>query len=97
MVIFDDFKVGDSVEHAIFGIGKVMAISGQGENQRVGIFNGDELLGEGYILKNVPRATSTDAKGSWFGTSFTDLIGVSDNIRNLQNYVAGKRNSFESN
>ncbi len=37
VVIFDDFKVGDSVEHAIFGIGKVMAISGQGENQRVGI------------------------------------------------------------
>ena len=67
------------------------------ENQRVGIFNGDEFLSEGCILKNVPRATSTDAKGSWFGTSFTDLIGVSDNIRNLQNYVAGKRNSFESN
>tara|TARA_Y100001958_G_scaffold157192_1_gene151644 strand:- start:1454 stop:3625 length:2172 start_codon:yes stop_codon:yes gene_type:complete len=37
VVIFDDFKVGDIVEHAIFGIGKVMAISGQGENQRVGI------------------------------------------------------------
>ena len=35
VVIFDDFKVGDSVEHAIFGIGKVMAISGQGENQEL--------------------------------------------------------------
>ena len=33
----NDFKVGDMVEHAIFGIGKVMALSGQGENQRVGI------------------------------------------------------------
>jgi len=29
--------VGDYVEHAIFGVGKVMALSGQGENQRVGI------------------------------------------------------------
>ena len=37
LVDFDDFSVGDSVEHAIFGIGKVMALSGQGENQRVGI------------------------------------------------------------
>lgn len=37
VVIFDDFQVGDFVEHAIFGIGKVMALSGQGENQRVGI------------------------------------------------------------
>lgn len=34
---FDDFKVGDFVEHAIFGIGKIMALSGQGENQRVGV------------------------------------------------------------
>lgn len=67
------------------------------ENQKIGIFNGDEFLGQGYILKNVPRATTTDTKGSWFGTSFTDLIGVSDNIKNLQYYVAGKRNSFESN
>ena len=31
------FQVGDYVEHAIFGVGKVMALSGQGENQRVGI------------------------------------------------------------
>ena len=37
VVLFDDFQVGDYVEHAIFGIGKVMALSGQGENQRVGI------------------------------------------------------------
>ena len=37
VVAFDDFVVGDFVEHAIFGIGKVMALSGQGENQRVGI------------------------------------------------------------
>ena len=37
VVLFDDFQVGEYVEHAIFGIGKVMALSGQGENQRVGI------------------------------------------------------------
>ena len=37
VVLFDDFQVGDYVEHAIFGVGKVMALSGQGENQRVGI------------------------------------------------------------
>ena len=43
VVVFDDFKVGDFVEHAIFGIGKVMALSGQGENQRVGIVFKDGL------------------------------------------------------
>ena len=37
VVVFDDFSVGDYVEHPIFGIGKVQALSGQGENQRVGI------------------------------------------------------------
>jgi len=34
---FDDFKVGDAVEHSIFGIGKIMVLSGTGENQRVGV------------------------------------------------------------
>ena len=34
---FDDFKVGDMVEHSIFGIGKIMVLSGSGENQRVGV------------------------------------------------------------
>ena len=34
---FDDFKVGDVVEHAIFGQGKIMVLSGTGENQRVGV------------------------------------------------------------
>ena len=34
---FDDFKVGDIVEHSIFGIGKIMVLSGTGENQRVGV------------------------------------------------------------
>ena len=34
---FDDFRVGDDVEHSIFGAGKIMALSGTGENQRVGV------------------------------------------------------------
>ena len=34
---FDDFKVGDLVEHSIFGAGKIMVLSGTGENQRVGV------------------------------------------------------------
>ncbi len=34
---FDDFQVGDNVEHSIFGIGKIMALSGSGESQRVGV------------------------------------------------------------
>jgi len=34
---FDDFKVGDMVEHSIFGTGKIMVLSGTGENQRVGV------------------------------------------------------------
>ena len=38
---FDDFQVGDNVEHSIFGAGKIMALSGTGENQRVGVFFND--------------------------------------------------------
>lgn len=34
---FDDFQVGDLVQHPIFGVGKIMALSGAGENQRVGV------------------------------------------------------------
>ena len=34
---FDDFRVGDKVSHAIFGSGQIMALSGTGENQRVGV------------------------------------------------------------
>ena len=34
---FDDFKVGDMVEHSIFGMGKIMVLSGTGEHQRVGV------------------------------------------------------------
>jgi len=34
---FNDFKVGDTVEHAMFGLGKIKALSGTGENQRVGV------------------------------------------------------------
>ena len=40
---FDDFKVGDLVDHAIFGEGKIMALSGSGENQRVGVVFKDGL------------------------------------------------------
>ena len=37
VTIFDDFIVGDDVMHSIFGAGKIMALSGTGENQRVGV------------------------------------------------------------
>jgi DNA helicase-2/ATP-dependent DNA helicase PcrA len=40
---FDDFAVGDFIEHAIFGVGKIMALSGTGENQRVGVVFKDGL------------------------------------------------------
>ena len=40
---FDDFKIGDSVEHAIFGVGVIKALSGTGENQRVGVVFKDGL------------------------------------------------------
>ncbi len=40
---FDDFKIGDSVAHAIFGIGVIKALSGTGENQRVGVVFKDGL------------------------------------------------------
>ncbi len=43
VTVFDDFKVGDVVEHAIFGVGKIMALSGSGENQRVGVVFKDGL------------------------------------------------------
>ena len=38
---FDDFQVGDNVEHSIFGAGKIMALSGNGEKQRVGVVFND--------------------------------------------------------
>ena len=38
---FYDFQVGDNVEHSIFGAGKIMALSGTGENQRVGVVFND--------------------------------------------------------
>ena len=38
---FDDFQVGDNVEQSIFGAGKIMALSGTGENQRVGVVFSD--------------------------------------------------------
>jgi len=38
---FDDFKIGDKVEHAMFGIGTIKALSGSGENQRVGVVFND--------------------------------------------------------
>ena len=37
------FKVGDKVEHAIFGLGEIKALSGAGENQRVGVVFKDGL------------------------------------------------------
>ncbi|NHZ85435.1 MAG: hypothetical protein GWP19_06100 [Planctomycetia bacterium] len=40
---FGDFKIGDSVEHAIFGVGVIKALSGTGENQRVGVVFKDGL------------------------------------------------------
>ena len=40
---FDDFKIGDKVEHAIFGLGEIKALSGAGENQRVGVVFKDGL------------------------------------------------------
>jgi DNA helicase-2/ATP-dependent DNA helicase PcrA len=43
VTIFDDFRVGDLVKHAIFGVGKIMALSGSGENQRVGVVFKDGL------------------------------------------------------
>ena len=55
---FDDFKVGDSVEHAIFGEGKIMALSGSGENQRVGVVFKDGLKKKLIVkfakLKKIP-------------------------------------------
>jgi len=43
VTVFDDFRVGDLVEHAIFGVGKIMALSGSGENQRVGVLFKDGI------------------------------------------------------
>jgi len=40
---FNDFAVGDFIEHVIFGVGKIMALSGTGENQRVGVVFKDGL------------------------------------------------------
>jgi len=34
---FDDFSVGDMVQHNLFGIGTIIVLTGSGENQKVGI------------------------------------------------------------
>ena len=61
VVLFDDFQVGDFVEHAIFGVGKVMALSGQGENQRVGIEFKDGLKKKLVVkFANLKKVDSLD-------------------------------------
>ena len=34
---FDDFKIGDQVQHNLFGVGTILVLSGAGENQKVGV------------------------------------------------------------
>ncbi len=34
---FDDFSVGDMVQHNLFGVGTIIVLTGSGENQKVGI------------------------------------------------------------
>jgi DNA helicase-2/ATP-dependent DNA helicase PcrA len=34
---FDDFRVGDQVEHNLFGVGTILVLTGTGENQKVGV------------------------------------------------------------
>ena len=61
VVLFDDFQVGEYVEHAIFGVGKVMALSGQGENQRVGIEFKDGLKKKLVVkFANLKKVDSPD-------------------------------------
>ena len=61
VVLFDDFQVDDYVEHAIFGVGKVMALSGQGENQRVGIEFKDGLKKKLVVkFANLKKVDSPD-------------------------------------
>jgi len=34
---FDDFQVGDQVQHNLFGVGTILVLNGAGENQKVGV------------------------------------------------------------
>ena len=34
---FDDFNVGDEVQHNLFGVGVILVLNGTGENQKVGV------------------------------------------------------------
>ena len=34
---FDDFQIGDQVQHNLFGVGKILVLTGSGENQKVGV------------------------------------------------------------
>ena len=40
---FDDFKIGDQVQHNLFGVGTILVLSGTGENQKVGVEFDDGL------------------------------------------------------
>src|SRR6056300_559596 len=47
---FDDFKIGDQVQHNLCGVGTILVLSGTGENQKVGVeFDGG--LGKKLIVK----------------------------------------------
>lgn len=68
------------------------------DTQRIGIFRLDKLIGYGYVVETMPKEISVEnTRGSWFGTTFTDLIGITDNIKSLQNYVAGSKFQFDTN
>ena len=34
---FDDFQIGDQVQHNLFGVGTILVLTGSGENQKVGV------------------------------------------------------------
>ena len=71
------------------------------ESQKVFIFSSqsgeDEKIGEGYIYSSVPINMDVEAKGNWHSINFSDLTGTTDWIREMQNILAGKKNTFVPN
>jgi len=71
------------------------------ESQKVFIFSSgdgeDRKIGEGYIYNSVPVNMDPEAKGNWHSINFSDLTGTTDWIREMQNILAGKKNTFVPN
>ena len=71
---FDDFAVGDMVQHNLFGVGTIIVLNGAGENQKVGI--GTSTANEKLEVLGGTRGGSAVVTGIATLTSYLSLIHI---------------------